>query len=433
MKLTRKTTILMALLLALVSLVTAVAPALAAADDPTADTNVPVLRDGLAIVAPVAARPDQPVTMTVFQRSDQTPMEGAGVWAFTSDQAPLLEAEIDRLRESGTAMNADTDWESIVSIYGSFLGRTDARGKLATTFSEGGRYLLVAVKRGYLPGRTGIGIAVTADALAIRAPQQADVNEPVSLTVYEKSSGEPVQGAGIWAFTRVQAEALQNDIAAMRESDQTLNPETDWESLLAVRGVFLGRTGDNGELVTGFAEEGGYLLLAAKPRYLPARAGIRIGSQRKPLVLQVQGRARVNEEVPVHVMGRVSGEAVEGAGVWALTRDEAEALQREIEGLRTADTNLNETDFSALLNGHGFYLGATDERGNLVTGFSQPGLYVLVTWKPGYLPGFGVIHIVGQDADQLRPSDRPDAAEAAAVPDEPAAVGAPDSVTDTVQ
>jgi hypothetical protein len=194
MKLTRKTTIFLALLLALVSIGTAVTPTLATPDEPSADASGPYLRDGLALVAPVVARPDQPVTMTVFKWSDQTPMEGAGVWAFTNETAPLFDAEIARLRDASQGASPDTDWESIVSVYGRFIGRTDARGKLTTTFSEGSCCLLVAVKAGYLPGRTGIGIAVTPDALGIRAPEQADVNAPVIISVYEKASSEPVEG-----------------------------------------------------------------------------------------------------------------------------------------------------------------------------------------------------------------------------------------------
>jgi hypothetical protein len=423
MKLTRKTTIFLALLLALVSLVTAVAPALAAEGDPSADQPVPVLRDGLAIVAPVAARPDQPVTMTVFQRSDQTPMEGAAVWVVTDDQVPQFEAAVQRLRDAGTIPSADTDWDGIVSQYGRLIGRTDARGTLTTSFSEGGRYLLVATKGGYLPGRTVIGIIAPRNALAIRAPEQADVNAPVTIGVYEQASGTPVEGAGVWALTRDQAEVFKAAIDAMQASGQTFSADTDWESLFGNYGVFLGRSGDTGEVTASFAEAGGYLLLAAKPGYLPARARILIGSRPEPLALQVQGRAKVGEEVPVHVMDRTSGEPVEGAGVWALTRDQAEAFRQQVAGLRDSDTGVTGNDLSVSLSSYGIFLGATDGRGNLTVSFDQPGPEVLVTWKPGCLPGFGIIQIVGPDADKIRPSDQPDAAAAVPVP------GATDNVT----
>ena len=410
MKLTKKTTIFLALLLALVSLFTMVAPTFAANDTPSADQPTPAFRDGLAIVAPVAARVDQPVTMTVFQRSDQTPMAGAGVWAVTADQATRLEDAVSRLRDAGTIPNADTDWEGIVSQYGALLGRTDARGKLTTSFSDGGRYLLVATSQGYLPGRTNIGIVAPQNALAIRAPQQADVNATVTIGVSDATSGTAVPGAGVWALTKDQAQSLQSDLSAMKASGQAVSANTDWDSLLNGRGIFLGRTGDTGEVTASFADAGGYLLLAAKTGYLPARARILIGSRPQPLVLQVQGRAKVGEDVPVHVMDRTSGDPVDGAGVWALSRSDAEAFRKEITSLKDATTGTAGADLSAWLGAHGTYLGATDERGNLTASFDQPGPEVLVTWKTGCLPGVGIVQIVGPDNDQARPSDRPDAA-----------------------
>jgi hypothetical protein len=183
--------------------------------------------------------------------------------------------------------------------------------------------------------------------------------------------------------------------------------------------VFLGRTGNTGDLTTSFTEAGGYLLLATKPRYLPARTRIMIGSRPEPLDLQVQGHAKVGEEVPVHVMQRSSSDPVGGVSVWALTRSDAEAFRQEMTGLNDTGASLTKAELSASIGLHGMYLGATDERGNLVTGFNQPRGWVLVTWKPGYLPGFGIIQIIALDTDRLRRSDRPDAAQVAPAPDEP--------------
>ena len=45
-----------------------------------------------------------------------------------------------------------------VGAHGAFLGRTDEDGKLSVTFTEPGGYLLVAVKRGYIPGFQAFGV-----------------------------------------------------------------------------------------------------------------------------------------------------------------------------------------------------------------------------------------------------------------------------------
>jgi len=232
-------------LLATVILMTTAVPALAQSEDElTADSGL-WTRDGLAIIAPLGVPVDQPVTMTVLQRSDASRVQGAGVWALTRDEADALNERISALRESGEMASLDIDWESLVEVYGIFLGRTDERGKLEHAFSEAGRYVLLAVKRGYVPGRTGIMIGHLPRALGIKAPDRAPVGEPVLMTVFQRGTQEPITGAGIWALTREQAEALKEEMTAMQESADVVPEDLDWESLVSVRGIFLGLPAGN--------------------------------------------------------------------------------------------------------------------------------------------------------------------------------------------
>ena len=60
------------------------------------------------------------------------------------------------LREDTSVAAEEQDYESLVDIYGDFLGRTDEDGELSHAFSSEGIYLLVGVKKGYFPGATGI-------------------------------------------------------------------------------------------------------------------------------------------------------------------------------------------------------------------------------------------------------------------------------------
>jgi len=147
---------IMAMLLALLVLVATAVPVLAKNGDVEVAGPQPALRAALAILAPRIAPVGEEVTMTVFQRSTQDPVKDAGVWALTREEAEELKAEIARLREEGEK----PDYESLVSARGIFLGATHGNGQLKHTFTEGGWYLLVAVKEGYIPGRTGIAIKV---------------------------------------------------------------------------------------------------------------------------------------------------------------------------------------------------------------------------------------------------------------------------------
>ena len=96
--------------------------------------------------------------MTVFDRRTQDPVEGAGVWALTRDEASALQEQITSATEASEDSDAEMDYESLVSVYGIFLGRTNERGQLQHAFDEAGRYILVTVKAGYFPGFGIIGI-----------------------------------------------------------------------------------------------------------------------------------------------------------------------------------------------------------------------------------------------------------------------------------
>lgn len=392
MKITKKRSIIMAVLLALVTLTVTFAPALAQDDADLAGDSSALCLDGLAIIAPLGAPVNTPVTMTVLQRSDATPVQGAGVWALTRENADALNQRIAAMQESGELSKADLDWESIVQVYGILLGRTDIRGKLDYAFTESGRYLLIAVKWGYVPGRTGIGIGERLRALELRAPDRAQVGEPVNITVTIKQTGTPVEGAGVWALTREQAQAFKQEIDAIQDRAQLTQEDFDWESMVSVRGIFLGRTGENGELVTAFSESGGYLLITVKRGHLPARKGIIIGNPIQFMSIRVQSMAEVGERVPVAVHDSRSGEPVQGAGVWALTREQAEAFRQEVASMKeSAQLAQQEIDWESMVSIRGTFLGRTDEQGRLDTSFSIPGVYVLVSVKHGYVPGYAFV------------------------------------------
>ena len=396
MKLKKKWSIFVAVLMALVTLTLSVAPALAQDDAVSLSAAEPPysVRDGLALVVPLGAPVDTPVTMTVLKRSDASPAEGVGVWAFTPENAEILHQRVSAMQESGEISSADVDWDAIVQVYGRLLGRTDERGKLTATFGEPGRYVLWAVKRGYVPGRSSTVIGGGLKALELTAPNRAQVGERVTLTVLQKGTGSPIAGAGVWALTREQAEAFKQDVEAMKADAALASEDFDWESIVSIRGTFLGRTGDNGELVTAFNEPGGYLLAAVKQGYIPAHHGIYIGEELKALEIRAPDRAPVNERVSITVLDKGTGSGIEGAGVWALTREQAEAFKQDVEAMKE-ETALasDELDWESIVSIRGTFLGRTGDNGELVTAFSQTGGYLLVAVKRGYLPARHGIYI----------------------------------------
>ncbi len=150
---------IIAVLVALLLLVSTTFPVLAQNEEEDSASPQPSARIALSIEAPRRAEVGEAVTMVVSERETGEAVKEAGVWALTREQAEALKAAVDAIRaENEGVMPADTDRESLIGIYGTFLGRTNGSGQLRHGFEEAGWYLLLAVKAGYRPGHAPIGI-----------------------------------------------------------------------------------------------------------------------------------------------------------------------------------------------------------------------------------------------------------------------------------
>jgi hypothetical protein len=376
---------------------------MAAEEDVSAENPDYPYIGSLAIVAPRIARENQEISMRVFLRWNQEPFEGAGVWAFTRDQAEIMREEVRKLAEDQSTPVEKKDYEALASIHGTFIGTTNGDGRVYHSFENKGTYLLAAVKRGYFPGFTTIQIGTMPKAMVLDAPQKARVNETFTMTVTQRGTGSPVENAGIWAFTKERAEEFHTEINTLRESSDIAAVDIDYERLANIYGEFLGRTDSHGQLDHAFSDEGGYLLVSVKRGYIPGRAGIRIGEPTfKALAIEAPKRARVGDEVTMTVADRRTTEPVQGAGVWALTRDKMDSLQADLKALKD-DTAVaaEDKDYESLMDIYGEYLGRTNESGQLTHVFEEKGGYLLVTVKPGYFPGWTSIHIINSPDKDL--------------------------------
>ncbi|MFC1860601.1 hypothetical protein ACFLYC_03420, partial [Chloroflexota bacterium] len=384
-------------------------------DEAALTSDTPPANGVLAIIAPWVTFVGRETSMRVFLRADQEPFPGAGVWALTRDAADTLKAEINSLREADGAATLSADFEAMVNARGIYLGRTGADGRLYHTFEEAGRYVLVAVKGGYHPGFTGIKVREIRQGIGIEAPRRAVPDEEITIATFERATQEPLAGAGIWALTRDNAEALKTEMQALTEDASVAIAEKDYEALVDRYGFFLGRTGDNGDLNYAFAESGGYLLVAIKPVYYPGFVPISIQEITNALAVMAPWMVPHGREVTITALDRINHDPVESAGIWALSRDNMETLKAEIKVLRD-DTSIAaaEKDYEALVSVYGSSLGRTDENGELRHTFDEVGTYLLVAVKRGYIPGFSPISIRGM-SDTLRPASGTPEVDAASV------------------
>jgi hypothetical protein len=117
----------------------------ALADTERTNDIAPDIRLALDIRAPAEAVVGQPVVMQVVEKHTGRVVAGAGVWA---------------INLNGVTAAADTAeaYAVVVEKCGQFLGRTNGRGLLRHSFDEVGKYALVVVKDGFVPGFAKISI-----------------------------------------------------------------------------------------------------------------------------------------------------------------------------------------------------------------------------------------------------------------------------------
>ncbi|UCH43003.1 MAG: hypothetical protein JSW16_00215 [Dehalococcoidales bacterium] len=385
-------------ILSLLVLASAATPALAQEGEDSTD-NQPAVCRALAIDAPRKAEVGEKVTITVTERGTGDAVKDAGVWALTRENAELLKAEIEGIRQSADVASVQSALEHSVNIRGIFLGTTNGSGKVKYAFEQAGGYLLVALKPGYFPAWKPIFIVSVPKALAIDAPRKAAVGEKVTITVTERGTGDAVKDAGVWALTRENAELLKAEIEGIRQSADIASVQSALEQSVNIRGIFLGTTNGSGKVKYAFEQAGGYLLVALKPGYFPAWKPIVIVNIPKALAIDAPRKAAVGEKVTITVTERGTGDAVKDAGVWALTRENAELLKAEIEGIRqSADVASVQSALEESVNIRGIFLGTTNGSGKVKHAFEQANVYLLVALKPGYFPAWKPIFIVNVDS-----------------------------------
>jgi len=365
------------------------------ADEATAAK--PPLKGSLAVVAPRQIPVGKEMSLGVFQRENQEPVPGAGVWALTRENAEGLKN--DSALKNKIASAEDVDYEAELGSRGTFLGRTGGDGRIHHTFAQAGTFVLVAAKKSYVPDFYPIVVrTLPIDALVISAPRTSPPGESVTMTVTEKAGGDRIKDAGVWALTRENAEAVKNQIASIRSTE---NASIGAEAILNAHGVFLGQTNGNGEIKHTFNEEGTFVLAAFKKEYAPGFTVITVKDVPEALAVQSPKVSPVEETVTIKVTRRGTGDPVKDAAVWALTPAEAEGLKAKIASNATPNT-----DIAPAIQGLGIFIGQTNGNGEVKYKFETAGRYIIVAVEKGYIPGYTQIAIASPSTNATaKPND----------------------------
>lgn len=340
----------------------------------------------LVIRTPEVGNIDEAITIKVT--ADNQPVEGVSIYAF---------------RPGKGAMTPDMPESRWNIEYSELLGTTNENGELSYTFSQPGLYLLIASKDGYVTGVSRL-IVMPSRSLDIEVLDETKIGNAVEIKVTD-AAGNAVEGANVYALGRAKAEKLTRWLLGEGFAPAMPLAETeeyDW---------LIGTSDASGIVTYTFDSPGRYILIATKEGNSPGIARLVI----KPagaLRIEAQRRADVGEAVTIKVIERDSGQTVNGAAIYVLSKPPAEAEMGSLKekmmeivpggalqhissqrmlgwvgGKIAADPDI------AIPPELGESIGATDENGEITYTFNEAGKYFLVALKEGYAHGFHPIQV----------------------------------------
>ena len=303
--------------------------------------------------------------------------------------------------DNATVIKSDPWNETISANYaaeiqsgGFLLGNTDANGQLTYTFTEKGTYVLVAIKDGYIPGFAKISVhAANQGKLMVKSPGTADTGTSVTFIVIDRDSGQGIGGASLWALKiddiKGTAESIWENLLAGSAGSDVVEKYRGWAK---DKGILLGTSSGSGEVTYAFKDSGRYLLVAARDGYAPGFNQVKIGlTTQKYLVLKAPVSALSGQAVTIKVIDSNTGQPVENAAVNAFMNKigvtpKLNPSPAPIENGTATQILIDSSPVGAVYT--------TDANGEVQYTFSDPGQYIVVAKKDGYLSGSARINIV---------------------------------------
>ena len=134
----------------------------------------------------------------------------------------------------------------------------------------------------------------------------------------------------------------------------------------------------------------------------------------KDVMVQSQTRVEASEAgAPARAIAHVF-RPVSDAGIWAVPHEKVDMLKKEIEEVQeNNDSDAAKYDYESMIRAYGYFLGYTNDRGQLTHAFDTAANYTLVTWKKGYRPGFASLAVkarpqfLGLKAPRVAPAGEP--------------------------
>jgi len=244
-------------------------------------------------------------------------------------------------------------------------------------------------------------------ALMIKVNNPAEVGQPVTIGVFSRRSNETIAGAPVYAIKT-------SDRVGPADPGNYTTLADEFESLIESDGTLIGTTGSDGTVSAVLSEAGRYLLVATKDGFIPGFARLQVkqvkeDGQKVRLNLQAPASSPAGQQVTIKVTCGVSGQAAENATVCAIRTPNAlpptvkpapvpaengTATQMIIGQQSSIMIDIDKEDaLAGRLGKREIILGNSNSAGEVTYTFKDPGMYMLLVRKEGYLPDARRINI----------------------------------------
>lgn len=350
-------------------------------------------------------------TVSVFTKQGRMTVPGASVYLVSSGNITLS--------SSSMGYNALlNEYRAKAQSAGVLLGVTSDNGTLPAAFPDAGRFLLVAVKDGYVPGFTRLTVTLAnKKELDLKAPEKIEVNSAATFKVSQRYKGLAVAGAAVYAqlLSETAISGTKNGpgsiLSPLIKADAGSAP-TALQTAEGIRGsgTLLGYTDSSGQFSYTFSGSGLYALAALKDGYVPGFAWTRVTpAGQKKLGMEAPASAAKDQPVTFRVFEGGTGQAVENATLYGYQPagwkwPPVMPPHNVAENVTISNAADNDTaslviaaeEAGGLLKQAPFrpiYMGKTDTQGKVVYTFTHAGSYSVVAFKDGYLPAGRRINI----------------------------------------
>jgi len=257
--------------------------------------------------------------------------------------------------------------------------------------------------------------SVKKHALMIKFDNPVVAGQPVTITIFSRHSHETIAGAPVYAIK------TGNSVGpAGTDNYTTLTREV--EALMECPGILIGTSGSDGTFSTTISEVGRYLLVATKDGFIPGFARLQVkqtneNGQKLRLILQAPTSTFAGQQITIKVTGGSSGQAVDNVTISAIKTsgvlkpvvrpapmpaENGTATQMVMSQQAPIMIDTEQEDaLAGRLGKKEIILGNSNSAGEVVYTFTDPGTYMLLARKTGYLPGARRINILSESAPKL--------------------------------